>query len=219
LAVKEGTMKRCAFLVYCLAFLNLFQPARAGVKGLSAVVDLDIEYPTTTQRGSAVGVLVDGRGDILSAYAPLKEATRVRVALGDGRILEARPAGSDPATGLALLTLAAPKELPAALKADTKAASVGQALTLPSILRRGHRAVSDTVVVATGREVELGQGRTLSGLLQIDSSGEPGAPLLGRKGELVGICVYAPSDTLPMAFALPAERALKAYTKLRAGRR
>jgi RNA polymerase sigma-70 factor (ECF subfamily) len=184
-----------------------------------AVVDLDIEYPTTTERGSAVGILLDGRGDILSAYAPLKGATRVRVTFGDGRILEGRPASGDEATGLALVKLLASKGLPPASGAVAKSVSVGQQLTVPSKLSRGSRPVSHPIVVATGRGVQLGEGRSLGGLIQIDRRGEPGTPLLDRDGGLVGIVIHTPSDSSSMGFAVPAGRALAAYAKLRAEER
>src|SRR5262249_35794820 len=148
------------------------------------------------------------------ASAPLKGATRVRVTFGDGRILEGRPASGDEATGLTLVKLQVSKDLPPASGAVAKPVSAGQRLTLPCKLSQGSRPWSNPIVVATGRGVQLGEGRSLGGLIQIDRRGEPGAPLLDRDGGLVGIMIDTPSDSLSMGFAVPAERALAAYAKL-----
>jgi RNA polymerase sigma factor (sigma-70 family) len=190
-------------------------PSADDVQGLKAVVDLDIERSGATKRASGLRVLVDRDGYILTANAALKGASRVRVSLSDGRILEARPIVADESAGLALIQLETRKGLPSATEAPGKSPSVGEGLSLPGPLSRGNRPASRVVVTATGREVKLDQDRTLDRLIQIDSGCQPGAPLMGRNGELVGICIHARSTTASIGFAVPAKSAFAVYAKLK----
>src|SRR5690606_35647024 len=76
-------------------------------------------------RGSGSGFVISREGHVLTNNHVVAQATRIEVALKDGRRLQAEVVGTDPATDLAVLKVDAPNLVPLEF-ADSDATRVGE---------------------------------------------------------------------------------------------
>jgi Do/DeqQ family serine protease len=164
------------------------------------------------------GVIIDAeRGLVLTNNHVVKNAERIGVALSDGRRIEAKLVGTDPATDIALVTIAAPG-LVALPLGNSDALEIGD------------------YVVAIGNPFGLGQtatfgiisalGRTGLGIegyedfIQTDAAvnpGNSGGPLVDIEGHLVGInaAIVGPSGgNVGIGFAIPVNMAHEVANQL-----
>ena len=193
-------------------------------KALTAIVYLDIEYPVPLGRASAVGAVVDRRGYILSAFAPLKGAKRVRVSFGDGSTLDAPRFVGNEGAGLAVLKLEKPppRNLRAVRFAGPENAinmlihlKVGAPILAARKSGKGSVALEPCFVTALGRAVEWDGNRTFRGLVQVDRHVDAGSPLLNRDGEIVGFSIFPSQKGSSLGFALPGARVEEVFNGLR----
>ena len=166
------------------AAATAYQAVRAGIvviqsgqRGASGTNDL------------GTGVIVDTRGDILTALQLVQSAPFMKVTFADGTTTTAVLAAADPSSDIAVL---APGRLPAVLVPAVLGASpqigaevfaLGNPLGLVGSLSAG-------VVSGLGRSFKMAGGRTLSGLIQFDAAVNPGSdggPLLNTQGQVIGI--------------------------------
>jgi serine protease Do len=151
---------------------------------------------------SGAGVLVDGRGLVLTSFHFLRDAGGLAVHLTDGRSYEAELVGRDGPTDLALLRLRnAPRGLPVARLGDSKrlhpgdwVLAVGNPFGLSS-------SVSHGVVSAVARQL----GGPYDEFIQTDAAlnpGSSGGPLFDMRGEVVGIATAVPVAA-GVGFAIP----------------
>ena len=127
----------------------------------------------------------------MTALHVVSGATSITVTFADGTSSQAIVSETHPELDLAVLQ-------PATLPASVQPATLGN----PSALRVGSEAyavgspfgladsMSAGVVSALGRSFTLPDGRTLTGLIQIDAAvnpGNSGGPLITRDGQVVGI--------------------------------
>jgi S1-C subfamily serine protease len=149
---------------------------------------------------------------VLTNNHVIKNAERIGVALSDGRLLEAKLVGTDPATDIALISIAAPGLVALAL-GNSDALEIGDYL------------------VAIGNPFGLGQtatmgivsalGRTGLGIegyedfIQTDAAvnpGNSGGALVDVEGNLIGInaAIVGPSGgNVGIGFAIPINMAQK----------
>ena len=155
------------------------------------------------QVGEGSGVIVDGRGYILTNHHVVASADKLTVRLLDGRELQGSIQGSDPKTDLAVIRVEA-KELPVALLGDSDKIQVGEwaiAIGSPFGLQE---TVTVGVISAKGRS-GLGTG-TYEDFLQTDASinpGNSGGPLVNIDGEVIGINAMIIQPGQGIGFAIP----------------
>jgi serine protease Do len=155
------------------------------------------------QVGEGSGVIVDGRGYILTNHHVVASADKLSVRLLDGRELQGSIQGSDPKTDLAVIRVEA-KELPVALLGDSDKIEVGEwaiAIGSPFGLQE---TVTVGVISAKGRS-GLGTG-TYEDFLQTDASinpGNSGGPLVNIDGEVIGINAMIIQPGQGIGFAIP----------------
>jgi len=149
------------------------------------------------------GVIVDARGDILTALHVVQNASTIEVTFADGTTSTASVAASDPAHDIAVL---APGRLPAVVvpavlgpapDVGAQVFALGNPLGLVGSLSGG-------VVSGLNRTFDPGQGRTFSGMIQFDAAVNPGSsggPLLNTKGQVIGIVTGLVNDTGSDSFA------------------
>jgi S1-C subfamily serine protease len=173
----------------------------------------------TTTLGS--GVIIDGaRGLVVTNEHVLNGASRVVVALADGRELEARVLGADPRYDLAVLEIKSNQPLPQLPLGDSAALMIGETvIAIGNPFGLSHTATLG-IVSATGREVPLGrQGETLKDLIQTDAAinpGNSGGPLLNIAGEVIGINTAIILGE-GLGFAIPSNQARRIAARLLRG--
>ena len=154
--------------------------------------------------GSGSGVIVHADGVILTNAHVVGMARTVRIGLADGRRLDGRVLGRDPALDVAVVRVDAPN-LPIAPLGDSDRLEVGQtAIAIGNPLGL-ERTVTTGVVSAVNRSP---RGIALDGLIQTDaaiSPGNSGGPLLDSRGRVVGIntAVLRTTGAQGLGFAVP----------------
>lgn len=142
--------------------------------------------------GSGSGVIISADGLIVTNDHVVQGAPEYQVVLSDGRTsYPATLIGTDPLTDLAVLKIEATGLEPITL-GSTETLRVGDgALAVGSPLGlQGGPSVTVGVVSAFGRQVTVGQGDTLFGMLQTDApitEGSSGGALVDTSGHLIGI--------------------------------
>jgi S1-C subfamily serine protease len=135
------------------------------------------------------GVIVDTRGDILTALHVVQGASVIKVTFADGTTSTASIATSDPDNDIAVLTagrlpaVIVPAVLGPGPQVGDATFAVGNPLGLVGSLSAG-------VISGLDRTFKVGNGRTLSGMIQFDAAVNPGSsggPLLNTKGQVIGI--------------------------------
>jgi serine protease Do len=156
--------------------------------------------------GQGSGVVIDRNGLIVTNNHVIDQANKVQVTLKDGRSFVGEVVGSDEATDVAVIRVAA-KELPMAELGDSETLKVGQfalaignALALP-----GGPSVSLGVISAVGRPLP-GADFIFEGFLQTDAAvnpGNSGGPLADLNGRVVGINTAMIPFAQGVGFAIP----------------
>jgi S1-C subfamily serine protease len=169
----------------------------------------DVPGPGGEVQGSGSGVAITPDGYILTNSHVVQSATRLRVALTDGRSVEASIVGQDPATDLALIHAHGAGVTHAALAGDN-GARVGQLVIAMGNPLGFHASVSTGVISALGRALRSQQGRLIESVIQHSAPlnpGNSGGPLLDSHGKIVGINTAIIANAQGLGFAVPAATA------------
>ena len=170
----------------------------------AAVSNAVVSIAITTGNGKALGsgVIFDKEGHIITNNHVVAGASQILVTLADGRVYEAEPTGTDPATDLAVIQLKdAPDNLTVAQLGDSDKLATGQdvmaignPLGLSSTVTTGIISALDRPVVNSQSEDGSGGGSPSSAVytnaIQIDAAinpGNSGGPLFDEKGRVIGI--------------------------------
>ena len=158
------------------------------------------------QKSLGSGFIIDRDGSILTNNHVVENAQKIVVRLADGQEHEAKVAGRDPKTDIAVIKIKARGNLPAATLGDSDRLEVGEwvmAIGNPFGL---DNTVTSGIVSAKGRHI--GQG-PYDNFIQTDASinpGNSGGPLINLSGEVVGINTAIFSRTggnIGIGFAIP----------------
>jgi S1-C subfamily serine protease len=163
------------------------------VAGLAPSV-MAVRMTRGSETGRASGVSVHAGQVVTSAHA-LEGADSVSVVTADGRTLPVVKAATDPATDLALLTVAAGGLQPAPLGASGRLGEGQQVIGVAASASGRHRWVDVGEIGSFNRAFAWGDGVSVPGLIQTDiTAGEEhsGGALVDRRGEVVGILVVPP---------------------------
>ena len=155
------------------------------------------------------GVIVDAeRGYILTNHHVVGDADEIQISLIDGKILDAEIVGSDPATDIAVIKVAAEglTEMPIG---DSDGARVGDfVIAIGNPFGLGH-TVTSGIISALGRTGISRDG--YEDFIQTDASinpGNSGGALVNMKGELIGInsaIISRSGGNVGIGFAVPTE--------------
>ena len=172
--------------------------------------------------GVGSGFIIDASGLVVTSHHVVKGADTVTVTLHDGRTLEARVAGADPKTDLALLKIDAGEALPTVEFGDSDTTRVGDwVVAVGSPFGLGG-TVTAGIVSARGRDIGSGP---YDDYLQLDAPinrGSSGGPLFDRSGRVIGVnsAIFSPTGgNVGIGFAVPANVAGPVIESLRTGGR
>ncbi len=175
--------------------------------------------------GVGSGVIVSSGGFILTNNHVVtvrgREVDEIEVRLADGRRLEARIVGRDPATDIAVLKVEAETPLPSIITTNSDDIRVGDiAFAIGNPLEVG-LTVTQGIISATGR-TNLGiiRGGGYEDFIQTDASinmGNSGGALVDAEGRLIGIntaIVSRSGGNIGIGFAIPVNMARNVMNSL-----
>lgn len=161
-----------------------------------------------TQRSLGSGFIIDKNGTILTNNHVVSQADEIEVALADGRKFKAKVVGVDEKTDIAVISIKAGKDLPAAQLGSSKDLRPGDWVVAIGNPFGLEHTVTVGVVSAKGRMI--GGGAPYAKFIQTDASinpGNSGGPLFNMRGEVVGINTMIYAGGQGIGFAIPIDLA------------
>lgn len=179
---------------------------------------------TANGGGEGSGVIIDGKGRIVTNHHVVSGAKQLSVTLSDGRILPATVLGTDSTTDLAVIELDdAPADLNYAKFADSTRVhvgdpvmAVGNPLGLDSTVTTGIVSALDRPVTTSAEASNAFEQAepVITNAIQIDAAinpGNSGGPLFNTAGKVIGInssiaaMAGGQSGSIGLGFAIPAQ--------------
>lgn len=168
------------------------------------------------QRSLGSGFIVDPRGYILTNDHVVKDASKIKVKLQDGRELTGTVVGTDPQTDLAVIKVQA-NNLPVLRLANSDQVKVGEWVLAFGSPFGLEQTMTAGIISAKGRAIGAGN---YDNFLQTDAAinpGNSGGPLVNLAGEVVGINTMILSQSggfQGVGLAIPASMADNVYRQL-----
>ena len=182
------------------------------------LLDMFRRRPRRAPRGVGSGFIVHPKGYILTNHHVIQDAVKIRVGLQSGETYQAEVVGVDNETDVAVIKIAAPKDLPTVILGDSNSAQVGD-----WVLAMGSPFGLDQTVTAgiiSKKERESPFFSTFQRFLQTDAAinrGNSGGPLVNMRGEVIGMnsqIATSTGDYNGIGFALPANETNFVYKQI-----
>jgi serine protease Do len=170
--------------------------------------------PAADSLGS--GIVIDGRGYILTNEHVVLRASKINVRFADRRKLAAEVIGTDPASDLAVLKVDVVGDLPSIPLGPSGDILPGETVIAIGNPSGAGSTVTSGIVSTLRRQVKAGD-RVYVDFIQTDASinaGNSGGPLLNIKGDLIGVNTAIHSEGPGVSFAIPSDRARKVFEDL-----
>jgi serine protease Do len=172
--------------------------------------------------GMGTGVLLDGRGYVLTNHHVVDKVQGIEVHLADGSVYPARVVQFDEGMDLAMLKVDAGHTLPAVAIGTSADLMVGETVITIGNAYGYENTVSVGIVSALKRNVTLADDQVYRNLIQTDACinpGNSGGPLVNIDGELIGINVAVRAGAQGIGFALPIDDVKKVAVEMMSTRR
>lgn len=190
------------------------EKAMPSVVGITTVTfQRDVFFGTRKASGLGTGVIVDGRGYILTNSHVVGDGNveEVMVLLYNGDRLPAEVLWHEKTLDLAIIKVEGKNLTPAELgdSDDLKVGEIAVAIGNPLGLNF-ERTLTQGVVSGLNRSIPLGQGESIENLIQTDASinpGNSGGPLLNSRGQVIGINTAKIQTGEGLGFAIPVNTA------------
>ena len=172
--------------------------------------------------GMGTGVIIDGRGFIVTNHHVVDKVQGIEVHLVDGTNLPARVIQSDRDMDLAILKVDAGHPLPPIAIGTSADLMLGETVITIGNAFGYEGTISQGIVSALKRNVTLSDDQVYRNLIQTDACinpGNSGGPLINVEGDLVGINVATRSGAQGIGFALPIDDVKRVATDMMSTRR
>ncbi len=167
--------------------------------------------------GMGTGIVVDERGYIVTNYHVIHDVDQITVTLRNGDLLDASPVSFDRKQDLAIIRVKSPKPLPVMdMGVSSEVMLAEQVFAIGNAFGYEH-TVTDGIVSAIGRDVEVDETQSYENLLQTSAAinpGNSGGPLLNLNGEVIGINVAIRAGAQRIGFAIPIDDARRTVARL-----
>ena len=168
-------------------------------------------------RALGSGFVIDARGDIVTNGHVVQGATDIRVSFGGSASYPAKIVGTDAASDLAVLRVAAPSSALHPLRfGDSTDVEVGDSVFAIGNPFGLERTMTAGIVSALGRDIKAPDGLTIPNAIQTDAPinhGNSGGPLLSSSGLVIAVNSQIEGGTVDanvgIGFAIPSELARK----------
>jgi len=180
--------------------------------GRNDFFNLDIEdflfgRPRVVVPSLGSGFVIDGRGYIVTNAHVVERAVSVSVLLpGDESRYEAELIDLDKSADLAVLKIDPPRALATVKLGYSDDLMIGEAVLAIGNPFGYQQTLTDGIISAIHRDLELPQGAELSDLIQLSAPinpGNSGGPLLNINGEVIGINTAIRRAAQGIGFAIP----------------
>jgi serine protease Do len=174
------------------------------------------QMPQQPFRGQGSGFIISSDGLILTNAHVVREAKEVTVKLSDRREFSAKVLGTDTATDIAVLRIAA-KDLPVVRLGDSRRIEVGDPVMAIGSPYGFEQTATSGIVSAKGRSLP---NDAVVPFIQTDAAvnpGNSGGPLFDASGAVVGVNsqIYSQSGGFQgLSFAIPIDVALKIKSQI-----
>ncbi len=178
------------------------------------------QHPRVSGMGS--GVVIDGRGYILTNHHVVDKVQGIEVQLHDGTSYPARVLQFDPVMDLAVVKIDPRRPLVAVEIGRSGDLMVGETVITLGNAYGYENTVSVGIVSALHRDVTLSDDQVYRNLIQTDACinpGNSGGPLINIDGELIGINVAVRAGAQGIGFALPIDDVKRVAAELLSTRR
>ncbi len=193
---------------------------RAVVNIVATTLGVNFWMEVIPREGQGSGVIIDGKGYILTNNHVVERAQKIVVTLSDGKKIQAKLVGRDPTSDLAVIKIPSRDVEATATLGNSDQIHVGQkAIAIGNPFGFSH-TLTTGIVSAVNREIRTKEGTQISGLIQTDAAinpGNSGGPLLNSNGEVIGIntAIFSVSGGYQgIGFAIPINRGKSIATQL-----
>jgi serine protease Do len=172
--------------------------------------------------GMGSGVIVDGRGYVLTNHHVVDKVQGVVVELFDGTTYPARVLQNDPVMDLAVLKIDPTSPLAAVEIGTSSDLMIGESVITIGNAFGYENTVSVGIISALHRDVTLSDDQVYRNLIQTDACinpGNSGGPLINIDGELIGINVAVRAGAQGIGFALPIDEVKRVAAEMLSTRR
>ncbi|HTU26795.1 MAG TPA: trypsin-like peptidase domain-containing protein, partial [Pirellulales bacterium] len=167
--------------------------------------------------GMGTGVIIDGRGYIITNYHVVEGVKKIQVTLASGKSYVASTVSHDPPTDLAIIKISAREELPVITVGTSSDLMTGEPVIAVGNAYGYEHTVTRGIVSALHRTVHVSDAQQYQDLIQTDASinpGNSGGPLLNIDGEMIGINVAVRAGAQGIGFAIPVDMAMSIAANL-----
>lgn len=167
--------------------------------------------------GMGTGIIIDERGYIVTNQHVVMDTDSLRVTLKNRSTFRAELISFDPKHDLAIIKISSPTPLPVAPMGTSNDIMLGETVIAIGNAFGYEHTVTEGIVSALGRDVEVNEKQGYKNLIQTDASinpGNSGGPLVNMDGEVVGINVAIRAGAQRIGFAIPIDDARVRVAKL-----